>query len=140
MAPQNVEKQIQEWARAWSSPDSVEKLVSLFTEDCVYEDVPLGAVSHGKAELQGFYQMIFAVFPDFRIELTSQFGTGDRAGAEWVLSGTHRGDLPGLPATNKPVSVRGTSSFELQGNQLKRCSDYFDMATALRQVGVLPSS
>jgi steroid delta-isomerase-like uncharacterized protein len=140
MSMHNAEKQLQEWARAWSTPDAVERLVSLFTDDCVYEDVPLGAISRGKAELQGFYHMIYSVFPDFKIELTSQFVTDSRAGAEWVLSGTQKGDLPGLPATNKAVSVRGASAFELQGNRLKRCSDYFDLATALRQVGVLPSS
>ena len=139
MATTNLEKLIEDWAGAWSSPNSAEKLVSLFTDDCVYEDVPLGAVSHGKAELQGFYHVIFGVFPDFKIELTSQFVAGNRAGAEWLMSGTQKGDMPGLPATNKRVSVRGASAFELQGNQLKRCTDYFDMATALKQIGVLPS-
>ncbi len=140
MAISHLEKLIEDWALAWSSPTSVEQLTSLFTDDCVYEDVPLGAVSHGKAELQGFYNMIYSVFPDFKIELTSQFLVGDHAGAEWILSGTHKGDFPGLPATNKRVSIRAASIFELEGNKLKRCSDYFDMATALKQIGALPSS
>lgn len=139
MAVTNLEKLIEDWALAWSSPTAAEKLTSLFTDDCVYEDVPLGAVSHGKAELQGFYNLILSVFPDFKVELTSQFIAGNRAGAEWIFSGTHKGDMPGLPATNKRVSVRAASIFELEGNKLKRCSDYFDMATALKQVGVLPS-
>jgi steroid delta-isomerase-like uncharacterized protein len=139
MAISNLEKLIEDWALAWSSPTAMEKLTSLFTDDCVYEDIPLGSVSHGKAELEGFYNLTYNVFPDFKIELTSQFIAGNRAGAEWLMSGTHKGDFPGLPATNKPFSVRGASSFELEGNKLKRCSDYWDMATALKQIGVLPS-
>jgi steroid delta-isomerase-like uncharacterized protein len=139
MTVSNREKLIEDWASAWSSPTEVEKFTSLFTDDCVYEDVPLGAISHGKAELQGFYNMLFSVFPDFTVELTSQFIAGNRAAAEWTLSGTHKGDFPGLPATNKRVSVQAASFFELEGNKLKRCSDYFDMATALRQIGALPS-
>jgi steroid delta-isomerase-like uncharacterized protein len=139
MVDSHTETLIVEWAHAWSSPAGAEKLLSLFTDDCVYEDIPLGAISHGKAELQSFFHTIFHVFPDFKIELTSQFSAGNQAVAEWLLSGTHRGDFPGLPATNKPVLVRGASVFELADNQLKRCSDYFDMASALRQVGVLPS-
>ncbi len=140
MATSDLEKLIENWASAWSSSDSVEKLVSLFTDDCVYEDVPLLAINHGKAELEGFYKAIFGVFPDFKIELTSQSVAGNRADAEWILSGTHKGDFPGLPATNKPISVRGASVFELRGNKLSRCSDYWDMATALKQIGVLPNS
>jgi len=139
MAISSLEKLIEDWALAWSSPTEVEKFTSLFTDDCVYEDVALGAVSHGKAELQGFYNMTFNVFPDFKVELASQFIAGNRAGAEWTFSGTHKGDLPGLPATNKHVSVRAASIFELEGGKLKRCTDYFDMATVLKQIGVLPA-
>jgi steroid delta-isomerase-like uncharacterized protein len=86
------------------------------------------------------WALAIPVFPDFKIELTSQSTNGKRADAEWILSGTHKGDFPGLPATNKRISVRGASVFELQGNKLSRCSDYWDMATALKQIGVLPNS
>ncbi len=139
MATSDSERLIEDWAGAWSSPTTLEKLISLFTDDCVYEDLPLGVLTHGKTELEHFYHLTRGAFPDFKIELTSHFAAGNRAGAEWLLSGTHKGDLPGLPATNKRVSVRGASAFELQGNRLSRCSDYFDMATALKQLGVLPS-
>jgi steroid delta-isomerase-like uncharacterized protein len=73
------------------------------------------------------------------VELTSHFVAGTWAGAEWLMSGTHKGDLPGLPATNKKVSIRGASVLELQGNKLRRCSDYWDMATFLKQISVMPS-
>ncbi|HLZ59483.1 MAG TPA: ester cyclase [Ktedonosporobacter sp.] len=139
MATSDGEKLIENWASAWSSPATLEKLLSLFTDDCVYEDLPMGVITRGKAELEYFYNLTRGAFPDFKIELTSQFVADNRAGAEWLLSGTHQGDLPGLPATNKRISVRGASAFELQGNKLKRCSDYFDMATALKQIGVLPA-
>ncbi len=138
MTTTNLTKLIEDWALAWSS-NTPEKLLSLFTDDCVYEDVPMGVLTHGKAELEQFYHTTYSAFPDFKVELTSHFVAGNRAGAEWILTGTHKGDLPGLPASNKQVSVRATSSFELQDNKLKRCSDYFDMATALKQLGFLPA-
>jgi steroid delta-isomerase-like uncharacterized protein len=140
MATSDLEKLIEDWALAWSSPNTQEKLVSLFTDDCVYEDLPLGVLTHGKTELEQFYHMTRGAFPDFKIALTSHFVAGNRAGAEWVMTGTHQGDLPGLPATNKQVSIRGASAFELQNNKVRRCSDYFDMATALRQLGFLSAS
>jgi steroid delta-isomerase-like uncharacterized protein len=138
MTTTNLTKLIEDWALAWSS-NTPEKLLSLFTDDCVYEDLPMGVLTHGKAELEQFYHMTRNAFPDFKIELTSHFVAGNRAGAEWIMTGTHKGDLPGLPASNKQVSLRVASAFELQDNKLKRCSDYFDMATALKQLGFLPA-
>ena len=44
-----------------------------------------------------------------------------------------------MPATNKPFSVRGASVFELQDDKFKPCSDYWNMATVLKQSGLMPS-
>jgi steroid delta-isomerase-like uncharacterized protein len=140
MATSDVEKLIKNLTLAWSSPNALDKFLFLFTDDCVYEDVATGAIVHGKTELAQFYQQGRSAFPDFKIEVTSSFGTSHRAGAEWIASGTHRGDLPELPATNKPFSLRGASIFELLDNRVKRCSDYSDMAALLRQLGVLPAA
>ncbi len=140
MATSDLERLLENWAAAWSSPTNMEKLVSLFTDDCVYEDVTMGIVNHGKTELRSFYQFIFGAFPDFKVELRSYFVAGNWAGAEWLMSGTHKGDLPGLPATNKPCAIRGSTVCELQGGKIKRNSDYWDMVTFLKQVGVMPSA
>ena len=60
------------------------------------------------------------------------------AAMEWVMSGTHKGDFPKMPATTKPFSsVRGATIVELQGGKIRRCSDYWDAATFMRQVGLL---
>ena len=76
---------IEEWAAAWSSPTMREQLLSLFTDDCVYEDVTMGVVNHGKSEVANFYTLVFAAFPDFKIKLTSHFVADNWAGAEWDM-------------------------------------------------------
>jgi len=129
---------LDDWVRHWSSHD-LDQLVTLFTDDLVYEDVTMGAVNHGKGELRAFGEGFFAGFPDVTFEMTSRFATGSQGGAEWVMRGTHRGDLPGMPATNKSVDVRGASIFEFAGEKIRRCSDYWDMATLLKQLGLMPA-
>jgi SnoaL-like polyketide cyclase len=84
----------------------------------------MGVINNGKAEVANFYTLVFSTFPDFKIELTSHFVAGNWAGDEWLMSGTHQGDLPGLPATKKHFSIRGASVFGLQGTIFSRCSDY----------------
>ena len=132
------ERVLEDWARHWSSHE-MEHLLPLFTDDVVYEDVTLGVVNHGKDELRAFGEGFFAAFPDVTFALTSRFATGTQGGIEWVMRGTHRGDMPGLPATGKQVELRGASIIEFADGQIRRCSDYWDMATFLTQIGRMPA-
>jgi steroid delta-isomerase-like uncharacterized protein len=129
---------IRDWAAHWSA-HNMDRLLPLFTQDVVYEDVTLGVVNHGAAELRAFGEKFIAGFPDVTFELRSSFANGTSGGAEWVMRGTHKGNLPGMPATGKRVDVRGASILEFAGNKIRRCSDYWDMATLLKQVNLMPS-
>src|SRR5260370_40671896 len=100
MATSDLEKLIEDWAGAWSSPTTLEKLIPLFTDDCVYEDLPLGVLTHGKTELEQFYHLTRGAFPDFKIELTSHIVAGNRTSTVLHFSGPHICILPRLPATN----------------------------------------
>jgi steroid delta-isomerase-like uncharacterized protein len=130
---------IEDWAAYWSAHD-MERLLQLFTEDVVYEDVTTGVVNRSAAELRAFGEGFFSGFPDVTFELQSSFTNGTNGGAEWVMRATHTGDFPGMPTTGKPVEVRGVSIFEFAGDKIRRCSDYWDMATFLKQLGLMPSA
>ena len=114
MVTSKMEKILDDWATAWSSHDP-ERVIALFTDDCVYEDVTFGAVNRGKAELRAFANGTFAAVPDFKVSLVTQFVAGNRGAMEWTMSGTHKGDFPGLPATGKLFSsIRGATIVELK--------------------------
>jgi steroid delta-isomerase-like uncharacterized protein len=130
---------IEQWAAYWSAHD-MERLLPLFTDDVVYEDVTMGVVNRGIAELRAFGEGFFSGFPDVTFELQSAFASGTTGGAEWVMRGTHIGNLPGMPATGKRIEVRGASIFDFMGDRIRRCSDYWDMATLLKQLGLMPSA
>jgi steroid delta-isomerase-like uncharacterized protein len=98
----------------------------------------MGAMNHGAAELRAFAEGVFSRFPDVTFELQSSFADGTRGGAEWVMRGTR--DLRGMPGTGKRVEVRGASIFEFVGDKIRRCSDYWDMAAYLKQLGLMPSA
>src|SRR5690349_12797841 len=138
MMTTSAEATLREWAAAWSGGDS-DRLAATFTDDCVYEDVPMGVLTHGKAELRAFANGIFAVIPDFAVELTAHFAADGWAGLEWTMSGTQRGDLPGIPATGKPFTLRGSSILVLSSGRIGRCTDYWDMTAFLKQIGAMPA-
>ena len=142
MPTSDLEQILDDWAMAWSSSDSSndsERVLALFVEECFFEDVTFGVVARGKQELRSFVEGAFAAVPDFKYRLISRFATSQWAVIEWAMSGTHTGDFPGMPATGKRfAAVRGSSILELESGKIRRESDYWDAATFMRQVGLLP--
>jgi predicted ester cyclase len=68
---------------------------------------------------RSFVERAFAAIPDFKYELKSRFAAGRWAVIEWVMSGTHKGDLPGIPATGKRSSlIRGSTILELESRKI----------------------
>ena len=122
------------WA-AWNSHDT-ERLVSLFTDDCVYEELGLGVTKRGKEEFRAFIDHFFTSFPDTKFEMKSSFVSGDWYCGEWVWTGTHTSDVPGLPATGRRFAIRGVSVGEFRDGKVKRHSDYYNMMDFMQQVGV----
>src|SRR5258705_8720210 len=122
MAATDLEGMPDDWAMAWSSNNSSndpEKVLALFVDDCVFEDVTFGLVARGKEELRSFVNGVFAAVPDFKYGVTSRFATSQWAAIEWVMSGTQKGDFPGMPATRKSfLSVRGASILELEAGKI----------------------
>jgi ketosteroid isomerase-like protein len=44
-----------------------------------------------------------------------------------------------MPATGKHVEVRGASIVGFADGRISRCSDYWDMAAFLKQLGLMPA-
>ena len=139
MATSVVDRILDDWRAAWTSNEP-EKVLALFADQCVFEDVTFGLVARGKGEIRSFATRAFVAVPDFQYGVTSRFADRQWAVIEWVMSGTHEGDLPGIPATGKRFSsVRGTTILELEDGKIRRESDYWDAATLMKQVGLLRS-
>ena len=134
---QALERILDQWATAWSSNDS-ERLLPLFTDNIVYEDVTFGAVNQGKTALRDFATATFGAFADLKFELKSRMVAADgKSGAmEWVWRGRQTKDFPGLPATNKPFEIRGATVVQFNDGKISRNSDYWDLATYKKLVGL----
>jgi steroid delta-isomerase-like uncharacterized protein len=124
----------QKWTAAWNSHDP-EKLLSAFTSDVFYEDVAFGEVSHGSAELRKFAASEFQAVPDLKIEMLRASVHDGHGNIEWSFSGTDKD----MFKTGKKFSVRGVSVIDVREGKIARSLDYYDVATIMRQVGLLPA-
>ncbi len=127
-------KVIEKFFAAWNSHDA-DKAVAYFSEDAVYEDVTAGHISRGRAEVRKWVEGAFDVVENFKLEVVSSSFDNGRGVVEWVWSGTDKG----LLKTGKKFSVRGVSVYEIRRGKISRYQDFYDFATVMRQVGVLPA-
>lgn len=129
---------IEKFMAGWSHDTPT--LMTVFTDEIVYEDTALHAVMHGKSELKKFAQDAFASFPDMHFEVVSPapVQSGDRAAVAWRMTGTQKGDMPGMPASNKAMDLVGVSMMQCADGKITRNTDYWDVATMMRQLGFLP--
>jgi len=126
-------KMLQDWNEAWNAHD-VEKILSYFTDDIVFEDLGGARVISGKAQMRTWITETLSAFPDFRTDVKSLFVSGRWAGSEWVATGTFKGRLHHLKPTGKSYSVQGASITELRDGKIKRNVDYYDSAIMIRQL------
>ena len=130
------EKMFREYAATWSTHD-VDKMLSYFTDDCVYENFARRTTYHGKDEVKAWAKASFEAIPDFKLEVTSVFVSGDWLASEWVMTGTPIGGIPNLPANGKSFSVQGSTIAQLRNGKIWRNADYWDLATFLGQIGAM---
>jgi len=135
----SAEQLLKDMVEAMNSKN-IDQILSIYTDDCIVEDIGGGSTLKGKEEVRNFYEGLFTAYPDFKVELQSKFASGNQVCGESIMSGTHKGKMPGMPIepTGKHWSVRGASVSELKDGKAYKSRIYFDMASILQQLGVMP--
>ena len=78
----------------------------------------------------------YSGLPDFRVVLDDQFATDDRVVCRWRASGTHDGELFGIPATGKTIEYAGVSLWEFDSGKARRGWIFSDAAALMAQLGM----
>ena len=130
---------IDRYNAAWNDHD-VEAIVSMHTEDSVFENHTTGDVNIGKDAIAQAITGIFGVFPDLSFEARSQYIRDDLVVQEWTARGTHQGPMTRSGITIEPtghtVEYRGMDIIPIRDGLVARKDVYSDGVTLLRQLGL----
>jgi steroid delta-isomerase-like uncharacterized protein len=129
----NNENLLKELIEAENSHD-IERILAPTADDGLIEDVPFGMVMKGKDGVKQGFTGFFTAVPDFKVEPKSWVTSDKSFAVEVILTGTQKGDLPGLSATEKSFSVRGCSFGEFENGKIKGRRDYWDSASLTKQL------
>jgi len=112
---------VEGFCKAWSRLDPVE-LVSYFTEDGIYHNMPAGPVQ-GRAEIEQYIRAFAGSWSETDWEILNLAESGDTVIAERV-DRTRAGD--------KTVDLPCTGVFEIREGKIAVWRDYFDLATYMQ--------
>ena len=78
-------------------------------------------------------------FEDARITVDAQVAEGDMVATRWTGRGTHTGEIAGMPATGKQVTVSGITIARFEGGQIVEDWSNWDTLGMLIQLGAVPA-
>ena len=88
----------------------VQKLMEDYHEDAVVEDTPTDAPIVGREAIAARKRTEFLGISHAAIDVTQRFAFGDQVIAEWIMTGTHSGDLWGFPVTGQSIRIQGLTA------------------------------
>ena len=133
----------EEHIRAEFVAKSVDGALATMVEDASVLMIPTGWGGKGKVALKPLYRNEFipSIPDDYESQLLSRIVTEDRLVEETIgrFHHTKRMDwfLPGIEPTGKPIEVQSIMVVEFRDGRMAAERLYWDIATALRQIGRL---
>ena len=81
-----------------------------------------------------------AAFPDLRFTVEDYISEEDKVVARWVISGTHKREFLGVPATNKKISVEGVTIHHIANGKVIDSYLNLDYFGLMEQLGVVSAT
>jgi len=92
----------------------------------------------GPEGVKEFITTYRAAFPDARITVEQQLAEGDLVATRWSGRGTHEGELMGIQATGKQVTVSGLTISRLLDGKIVEEFQNWDTLGMLQQLDAIP--
>ena len=117
------------------SQGNLDQLQNDYAEHAVVEDSMYPRPFVGRAAILARKSAGMTALPGLQITVTRRVVQGNQLTVEWLASGTHTGDYPGLAATGRAFAIPGVTVVVRQQGKIVRESLYYDMEEVRRQLG-----
>ena len=99
---------------------------------------PVPREVRGPEGFKQFVSMYRTAFPDVQYTIEDQIAEGDKVVTRWTCTGTHTGELMGIPPTGVQVTVTGIVIGRIAGGKIVEDWGNWDALGMLQQLGVVP--
>jgi steroid delta-isomerase-like uncharacterized protein len=103
-----------------------------------FELDPLPGQRQGREGLKEVIAMMRSAFPDIHWVTDESISSGDKVVTRFTWTGTQRGDFLGIPATGRPVTVKGVVIDRVVNGLMTDSRILMDTFGLMMQLGVIP--
>lgn len=128
-------QQLHDQHLAHQSQGNLDNLFHDYHEHAVVEDSMYSQPFVGRAAIMSRKSAGMQAIPGLNINVTNRIQHGNQLTVEWVATGTHVSDYPGLVATGRTFSIPGVTVVVRQNGKIVRESLYYDMEEVRQQLG-----
>jgi steroid delta-isomerase-like uncharacterized protein len=89
----------------------------------------------GREAVKAYIAAYLDGFPDLHISIDQLLAVGDKVVGVFTFTGTHNGDLFGVPPTGRAISVRQIAIYRLENGQVVDEWEISDQLGLMRQIG-----
>lgn len=93
----------------------------------------------GLAAIEQWVAMLDAAFPDRQLTIDDVVAEGDRVVVRTTVTGTHQGEMQGIPATGNSVTQPSITIFRLANGKIVEGWFAADNLSMMQQLGVIPA-
>jgi steroid delta-isomerase-like uncharacterized protein len=109
----------------------------LLAPDYVDHDPAMPEDIHGPEGFKQYVSGYRSAFSDLHLEFEDQIAEGDKVVTRWTGTGTHDGELSGIPPTGKRVTLPGMEIVRISGGKLVEGWEGYDTMNLMRQLDVM---
>jgi len=135
MSAQNAELSRRIFEDVWNRKNlsAVDEIISA---DYVHHDANSPAAS-GIDGYKQFVNYYMNAFPDAHFTIDDAFTDGENEVTRWTVTGTHEGELAGIPRTGRRFSVTGISIGRVVNGKITESWNSWDALGMMQQLGVV---
>ncbi|WP_096391422.1 ester cyclase [Halopenitus persicus] len=94
---------------------------------------------HGVEAVTEHEQALYEAFPDMKYTPKVILAEDDRVAARWTATGTHEGELEGIPPTGTEVEFPASGVLRVEDGKITEVWLTYDQLGMLQQLGVVES-
>lgn len=117
---------------------NLDEAFELYDLDYIYHG-PGGQELKGRGGIRGLWEFFLTAFPDLTSSVDEVIAEGNKVALRWTIRGTHTGELFGIPASDKSITLPITEVFHIENGQLVEAWDRYDRLHLMEQIGAAPA-
>jgi steroid delta-isomerase-like uncharacterized protein len=119
------------------------KILAMVADDTKWTNIPFDATFTGPTGYREYLENWTTAMSDCKVEVLNVVVGEEWTAVECIGRGTHTGSLRGpqgsIPATQKKLELKFCEVLRLHDGLVTEGRVYFDAATLMRQLGVMPT-